>query len=691
MAEAGADDEKPDGRELIEQDPWLAPYAAALRDRLQLYRRRRSRIEDAGGLLGAVTLGHKFFGLNRGRLDGEAGIWYREWAPEARYLSLIGDFNDWDRNANGLDRGPGGVWSTFVPDRHYSSRLVHGSRIKVHVVTARGASDRIPAYARRVVGEGEPAHYIAEHWDPPAPHRWANGSPSPPPSPRIYEAHVGMSSEEGKVATFQEFRAQVLPRVADLGYNTIQLMAVMEHPYYGSFGYQVSNFYAVSSRFGTPEDLKALVDDAHGMGLRVIMDLVHSHAAPNTLEGLNEFDGTDHQYFHGANRGKHPAWGSLCFDYEKDEVERFLLSNVRYWLEEFRLDGFRFDGVTSMLYLDHGLGRQFTGYEDYFGGNVDACALVYLMLANELAHKVTPDCWTVAEDVSGMPGIARPVAEGGLGFDYRLAMGVPDYWIRLLETQDESWPLNELYGTLMNRRRGEKHIGYVESHDQALVGDKTIAFRLMDQEMYWSMSRSSQSFVVDRGIALHKIIRLLTFSLAGEGYLNFMGNEFGHPEWIDFPREGNAFSYQYARRQWGLVASLELRYRDLNAFDRAMQKLDTVYNLLADPLIEQLAVHEDTRQLVYRRGPLVFAYNLHPTESYAGLRIPVPDSAEYRCILCTDSRKFGGAGLVDEAVPYPMQSVPMYGRAQSIQIYLPARAALALAPATSCGASETRG
>ena len=490
-----------------------------------------------------------------------------------------------------------------------------------------------------------------------------------------------MSSEQPKVASYREFTANVLPRIADLHYNAIQLMAIQEHPYYGSFGYHVSNFFAPSSRFGTPDDLKALIDTAHSLGLAVIMDLVHSHAVKNMNEGLNRFDGTDHQYFHAGPRGQHVAWDSLCFDYSKFEVQRFLLSNVRYWLEEFRFDGFRFDGVTSMLYLDHGLGKTFTSYDDYFTLNTDGDALAYLQLANDVVHAVRKDAITIAEDVSGMPGLARPTSEAGLGFNYRLAMGIPDYWIKTLkEKADEQWNLGEIYATLMNRRPHEKHLAYAESHDQALVGDKTLAFWLMDKEMYTSMSKLSANVVIDRGVALHKMIRLLTFALGGEGYLNFMGNEFGHPEWIDFPRIGNHWSYRYARRQWSLVDDPLLRYTGLNNFDRAMQLLDEQCNLLEDPFIEQLACHEDTRQLMFRRGPLVFVFNFHATESYVGLRIPIPDPKDYGVILNTDSPQFEGQGRVPENALYPRQNVPMYNRAQSLQLYLPARTAQVLAP-----------
>lgn len=669
-----------DGTGLVAHDPWLEPYAERLRERHRHYLAALSKINDGGGL-DAISRGHHFFGFNRGEKDGQSGVWYREWAPAAKQLALIGDFNGWDRNSHLMQRDRYGIWSLFLPDVEYAGRLTHQSLVKVHMVSSTGEMDRIPAYIRRVVQDPHTKGFMGQYWQPPLTFQWRNPAPARKGALRVYEAHVGMAVEEERVGTFQEFTAHVLPRIKDTGYNAVQLMAVQEHPYYGSFGYHVSNFYAASSRFGTPEDLKMLVDTAHGLGLTVIMDLVHSHAIKNLHEGLNRFDGSDYQYFHAGPRGEHVAWDSLLFDYSKFEVLRFLLSNVRFWLEEYRFDGFRFDGVTSMIYLDHGLGLKVCAYDAYFGPNIDADAVSYLQLANEVAHGVRPGVLTIAEDVSGMVGMARPVREGGLGFDYRLAMGIPDYWIKVLkEKRDEDWNLSEIYHTLLNRRRAEKHVAYAESHDQALVGDKTLAFWLMDQEMYWKMNKADQSPVIDRGVALHKMIRLITFSLGGEAYLNFMGNEFGHPEWVDFPRQGNNWSYKYARRQWSLVDNPQLRYAALRDFDRALHRLDEDWNLLEDPFIEQLALHEPEKQLVFRRGPLVFVFNFHPNRSYSDWRIPVPDPCHYRLILNTDHPVFGGHGLVQEPIVYPRQNVPLYHRSQSIQLYLPARSAQVLAP-----------
>jgi 1,4-alpha-glucan branching enzyme len=670
-----------DGTDLIAHDPWLEPHGDNLRRRFAHYKDTLAKIERAGGLLGPVSQGHHYFGFTRGEKSGLPGVWFREWAPAAHILSLIGDFNGWDVWKNAMQRDEFGVWSTFLPDSEYAAKLTHASRVKVHVKSVAGAQDRIPAYIRRVIQEDGRTDFTGQYWNPPRAYQFRHPSPKLRAGLRIYEAHVGMASEEPRVGTFKEFTASILPRIADLGYNAVQLMAVMEHPYYGSFGYHVSNFFAVSSRFGTPEELKELVDTAHGMGILVLLDIVHSHAVKNTQEGLNLFDGTEFQYFHAGGRGQHVAWDSKLFDYAKYEVLRFLLSNDRYWLEEFHIDGFRFDGVTSMVYLDHGMGKGFSSYDDYFGPNIDSDALAYLQLANDLIHRLKPDAITISEDVSGMAGMARPVAEGGIGFDYRLAMGVPDNWIKLLkEKTDEQWNLGSLYQILLNRRWSEKHVGYAESHDQAMVGDKTIAFWLMDKEMYWHMNKESRNIIIDRGLALHKMIRLLTFSLAGEAYLTFMGNEFGHPEWIDFPREGNNWSYHHARRQWALADSDLLRYKGLKEFDKAMMQLDEQHRLLEDKLVEQLLVHEEPKLLVYRRGPLVFAFNFHPNESYTDFRIPVPDPRDYKLILDSDEKRFEGFGRVAEGVIYGKQATPMYGREQSVQIYLPSRSAQVLAP-----------
>lgn len=678
---------------LVAADPWLAPHEPALRRRMGRFHAELDALGAKVGLAGHASDWHLRFGLQRGARDGVGGQWCREWLPGAQAVHLAGDFNGWNRASHPLIQRIGGVWELFIPDGQAQVR--HGEKYKLHIVSEAGAHDRVPATCRRVEQEAGGIAFNPVHWEPAAPYAWRHEAPGAARSWRIYEAHVGMAPQAGKVGSFAEFRRDTLPRIKRAGYDTVQLMAVQEHPYYASFGYQVSPFFAVSSRFGTPEDLKALVDDAHGLGLRVIMDLVHSHAAPNVAEGLAQLDGTDHQYFHAGERGHHPAWGSRCFDYGKAQVRGFLLSNVRYWLEEFRFDGFRFDGVTSMLYHDHGLGKDFTTYDDYFSANTDDDALLYLQLATTLAQAVRPGALQLAEDMSGLPGLARPVEEGGVGFTARLAMGIPDYWMGLMKKaaaglRDEDWPLGEMWHALTNRRHGEPHVGYVESHDQALVGDKTLLMRLVDRSIYAGMSALTPDLVVDRGVALHKLIRLATFATCGGGWLNFMGNEFGHPEWVDFPREGNGWSFAHCRRQWNLADDPLLRYHGLGAFDRALMGLEPAFGLLADPLMDPLLIDEERKLLVFRRGPLVVALNFHPTRAYDGLALPVPDRNDYRTVLASDETKYSGHGRTAEGVVFPWLNEACAGQGQSVKVYLPNRCALVLAPFTPESPSPNR-
>jgi 1,4-alpha-glucan branching enzyme len=404
------------------------------------------------------------------------------------------------------------------------------------------------------------------------------------------------------------------------------------------------------------------------------MDLVHSHAVKNELEGLSRFDGSYTLYFHEGARGEHPAWNTRLFDYAKGDTLHFLLSNCRYWLDAFKFDGYRFDGVTSMIYRDHGLGSSVGSYEHYFCGNVDEDAMAYLALANEVIHEVRPDAITVAEEVSGMPGLAAPRSQGGSGFNYRLAMGVPDYWIKLLKhVPDEQWNVAEIWREISGRRVEEKTVGYAESHDQALVGDKTLIFWLADQEMYWKMRVTDQSLVIDRAVALHKMIRLITLGTAGNGYLTFMGNEFGHPEWVDFPREGNNWSYHYARRQWSLRDSTELRYKHLADFDQAMIDLAGKAKLLEAEWPYKHYEHVGDQVLAFERSDLLFVFNFNPTRSFEGRQISCR-SGSYRLLLSSDAAQFGGFDRIDTSIDYVTS-----GANTAVSLYLPARTALVMA------------
>lgn len=639
---------------LVRDEPWIKDYEEKIANRIHLFHTGLKEIENLSGSILEFARIHEFYGIHYE--PWRSGWVYREWAPAANQLYFFGDFNGWDRSSHPMKRSPRGDWEIFLPYDRYKDTFVHGSKVKVHIVSTNGSLDRIPAYARRVVQDEATHDFAAQLWFGEK-FGWTDlkfSSQRSLQQPLIYECHVGMAQEKHGVGTYKEFEELTLPRIKAAGYNTIQLMAVMEHPYYGSFGYHIANFFAPTSRFGTPEELKSLVNTAHEMGIAVVMDIVHSHSVKNVNEGLNEFDGSDHQYFHPGDKGYHTAWDSKVFDYGKLEVKQFLLSNIRYWLEEFHFDGFRFDGVTSIMYHHHGLFMDFDKVELYFDEHVDDDAILYLQLANRLIHDLKPHTISIAEDVSGMPGLSRKIEDGGIGFDFRMAMGVPDFWIKTLKhKQDEEWDMFELWHQLSNRPVNERSIAYAESHDQALVGDKSLAFWLMDKEMYSSMSVLQQNLIVDRGIALHKLIRMVTCTLGGEGYLNFIGNEFGHPEWVDFPREGNNWSYQYARRQWSLVDDPLLRYGQLGAWDKAMTSLVTKYRLLNSPHAKQLHLDPDKKIIAYERADLIFVFSFHPTESFSSFPIYVNAAGSYRIILNSDSTVYGGFERIDETMDYP--------------------------------------
>ncbi|HRY32299.1 MAG TPA: alpha-amylase family glycosyl hydrolase [Bacteroidales bacterium] len=635
---------------LVQIDPWLEPNAADLHQRTERFLHRLKTIESDFGSLGEFANAWQYYGIN---YDHDRKGWvYREWAPAARELYLFGDFNGWRRFSHPMSRNDYGVWEIFLDERTYANTFVHGSLIKVLVVSEDHIRERIPAYIRRVVQNDESKDFTAQVWLPRAFDWQGDVTPLPSGPLFIYESHVGMATEEEGVGTYLEFTETVLPRIKALGYNAIQLMAIQEHPYYGSFGYHVSSFFAPSSRFGTPEDLKTLIRAAHREGIAVIMDLVHSHTVKNILEGINEFDGTDYQYFHPGPRGEHPDWDSKLFDYGKTEVIRFLLSNISYWMKEFHFDGFRFDGVGSMMYYHHG-NSAMDDRNKFFTDGVEYDAITYLQLANTLVHSVNPDAITIAEDVTGMPGLCYPVEGDGIGFDYRLGMGLPDFWIRMLkDLQDEQWNIHELWQVMNDRLPYVKTVAYCESHDQALVGDKTIAFRLMDKEMYDHMQVNDRNIIIDRGLALHKMIRLFTLSLGGQAWLNFMGNEFGHPEWIDFPREGNNWSYYYARRQWSLADNPRLKYQYLLRFEQEMISLASGYHLLSEDFGVQLNMDEENKTIVFTKSGLVFVFNFHPTNAIPNYRFLVPEPGTYLLSLNSDSAWFGGHHRIDENLEY---------------------------------------
>lgn len=659
---------------ILNIDPNLKPFERDLQLRMDKYKTKKKALLGRHRKLESFANGHLFYGFHL----VENGWYYREWAPNAEELYLMGDFNGWNPKTHPLERKEYGNWEIFLPGR---DALQHMSLVKVRVKANGIESDRLPLYIKRTVQNSVTNDFAGQIWQPAKKFEWHDQKfRVDHTSPLfIYELHIGMAQEKEGIGSFKEFTCNILPRIIKAGYNAIQIMAIMQHPYYASFGYQVTNFFAVSSWFGTPDDFKELVDTAHSLGIAVIIDLVHSHASKNQREGINEFDGTDYQFFHKGFRGNHPVWGTKLFNYEKNEVLHFLLSNIKFWLEEYHIDGYRFDGVTSMLYHHQGLGVAFLDYSKYFSMDTDISAVTFLQLANDLIREIRPDAITIAEDMSGMPGMCLPVKDGGIGFDYRLSMGVPDLWIKILkERRDEDWSMHQLWYELTNHRPQEKTICYAESHDQALVGDKTLIFWLADKEMYWHMQKKDQNMIVSRAIALSKMIKFLTITLAGQGYLNFMGNEFGHPEWIDFPTPANNWSYKYACRRWSLVDNQELRYADLANFDREMIAFIKAHKVLQATDLENLWIDEEDKLIAFKKAGLIFLFNFNPIESFPAFALPVGEYGKYRVVFNSDEIVFSGYGRIAKDYIYETKKLSERENKLGFKIYSPSRTVLVL-------------
>lgn len=678
----------------LDIDPWLEPFSDGLISRQLQLQEWLLSLEKTNKSISLFANSYLSYGVHANPQTKE--IIVLQYVPNVVEVSIVGDFNNWDAGTHKLQKeNEFGLWKLVIPAINGTFAVPHDLRYKIAMVLPSGERIfRLDPWVKKATPSTENSLYEGRFWNPEAVYQFKNKRPklAEHDGIKIYEAHVGISSPEAKIASYKNFTTNILPVIHKLGYNTIQLMAVMEHAYYASFGYQVTNFFAASSRYGLPEDLKELIDTAHGLGIQVLLDVVHSHSSKNVEDGLNNFNGTDHYLFHGGPKGNHDLWDSRLFNYSDYETLRFLLSNLRYYIDVFQFDGFRFDGVTSMLYKHHGLSYGFSGdYNEYFNPDlVDNDAITYLMLAHklmgEIGHAEDFKFTSIAEDVSGMPTLCLPIEKGGIGFDYRLSMAIPDMWIKILKhVSDENWDLDAIVHTLTNRRHGERCISYCESHDQALVGDKTIAFWLMDKEMYTHMSILTElTPVVDRGLALHKLIRLATFALGGEGYLNFEGNEFGHPEWLDFPREGNGESYHYARRQFNLIKDDLLRYKFLFAFDSAMQHLDTKYGVLLAPQAYVSLKHGSDKVLVFERNGLLFVFNFHPTQSFPDYKVGVDVAGTYEIVLNSDDASFGGHGRIEEVnakgerLQYFTSEGEWNNRKHSLFVYIPNRTALVL-------------
>jgi len=655
------------------QDAELMEYEGFFSRRVDLFTREIQRLRSEWGSLAAYAGLHRELGMHKVERDGRLYWRCREWAPAAHSVYLATDRVNFERSypyrfARTDDPM---LWELFVP----AEELPHGTYYELHMASSRTGRHvtRVPAFAVWVEQNRDNENqWCARVWDPPEAFAFRRPRPQRPSFPRIYEAHVGIAqSALGKkpkqFGTYRHFAEKVLPRIKKGGYTTVQLMGIPEHPLYKSFGYQVSGYFAPSSRFGTPDDFKYLVDEAHRLELGVILDITHSHACPNTEQGLARYD-TSRYFF----RDLKTQWDTVSFDYSQERTRRFLLSNCRYWLEEFNIDGFRFDAVGNMIYLDHGLDDDFSHVGRCFYGKdgqnrLDENGVLYLSLANTLVHELAPHAITLAEEFSGAPGMSCSPDNAGLGFDYRFAMGLPDFWAKFIE---EGRTMGQMWHELTNRRHYDKTISYTECHDQCINGDDAFIWRMIKDDMYTHMSVFSDSWKCSRGVALHKLMRFITLGSAGQGWLNFMGNEFGHPEWID--------AEDYAHRQWHLAETTHLKYSKLDAFDRNLLRLVREYPEQFQRGPRFRYIHEEERILAFERGTLLFVFNFHELQAQKHLDLMVTPG-KYTEIFSSDELAYAGHGNLSTRTPGEHFSDAASGvLEQRITLYVPPLAGLAL-------------
>jgi 1,4-alpha-glucan branching enzyme len=659
------------------EDATLAAYRDFLERRARRFTGELKRIVAAYGSLRAYAALHTNLGIHKiRRTDGTFSWRLREYMPNAEDLWLTTDRLNFQRHASyRFRRLENGVFQLSLPE----DALAHGTYMELRVKPRKrgpeqGALRRVPAFATWVEQDAVlPSQWCARLWAPEKPYRFRHRRPAKAVFPRIYEAHVGMAqsalARQGQsVGSYRDFAADMLPRIRDAGYTAVQLMGILEHPLYRSYGYQVSSYFAPSSRFGTPDEFRGLVDAAHGLSLMVILDIPHGHACANTEQGIAAYDGSRYLF-----SGEHNQWGTPSFDYAQEMTRRFLLSNCRYWLEEFRVDGFRFDAVGNMIYADHGVDDDFSHVgRCFYGGNglprADENGELYLCLANALIRRIRPQALSIAEEFSGMPGLTCPPKEGGLGFDYRFAMGIPDYWEKCIESPRD---MGSLWYETTNHRPYDRTVSYVECHDQCINGHDAMIWRLIGKDMYDYMAVFTDNWNTSRGLAFYRLMRLVTLCTADAGYLNFMGDEFGHPEWLD--------DESRAHRQWHLAGRADLKYAGLAAWDRAQMTL--VAGRLPDFQQQPLFrfIHEDDRILAFERGRLLFVFNFHELQAKTNLLFAVTPG-KYVERLSSDETAFAGKGNLCVGVP-PVEHftrVLDHRHEQDVSLYLPPMTALVL-------------
>ena len=597
------------------------------------------------------------FGAHRMTIGHETGVHFAVWAPNAQRVSVIGDFNRWDGRTHAMRRLiPSGVWEIFIPD------LADGTPYKYEVRTNAGhLLQKADPYARQFEVPPNSASVI---WSDGA-YRWGDsdwlqdresfgGWHDRPMS--IYEVHLGswrrVPEESYRPLTYRELATTMVPYVREMGYTHIELMPVLEHPFTGSWGYQVIGFFAPTSRFGTPDDFRYFVDECHRHGLGVILDWVPGHF-PKDEHGLAHFDGTALYEHADPRQGEHREWGTLVFNYGRNEVRSFLFSSALFWLEEFHLDGLRVDAVASMLYLDYSR-NEGEWIPNQFGGRENLEAVAFVQQLNTVTHGRAPGTITIAEESTSWPAVSRPVYVGGLGFSYKWNMG----WMHdILEYIHENpvhrrWHHGKITFSMLYAFTENFILPF--SHDEVVHGKGSMLDKMPgDLWQKYATLRALYGYMYG-----HPGKKLL-----------FMGSEFG--QWREWNYDS---SLDWHLLENPMHESLRRWVQDLNhTYQREPSLHEVDFEGAGFRWIDCNDNENSVVSLVRRaRNPQDFTvvvanFTPVPRPDY---RVGVPEAGWYRELLNSDSERYGGSNMGNGG-GVQTDALPMHGFDHSIPLLVP--------------------
>jgi len=624
-----------------------------------------------GPILGEVDL-HLFaegqhwqiyekFGAHLRTMGDTAGVHFAVWAPNAQRVSVVGDFNDWDGRVNPMRKLIGsGVWELFLPG------VKEGAHYKFEIRTHSGAlllkSDPFAFFNQHGKSTSSLVYNLERYtWSDPEWMEARRQSDWPKSAISIYEVHLGSwrrrTAEGNRHLSYLEFAGTLLPYVVEMGYTHIELMPIAEHPFEGSWGYQVTNYYAPTSRFGTPDELRHFIDKCHQADIGVIMDWVPAHF-PKDAHALAEFDGTDLYEHMDPRQGEHQDWGTLIFNFGRSEVRNFLIGNALFWLDKYHIDGLRVDAVASMLYLDYS--RQPGQWiPNVFGGRENLDAIFFLKRFNEICYERFPGIMTIAEESTDWPGVSRPTYLGGLGFGFKWNMGWMHDFLQYMSIDPIYRRFHHGNITFSLLYAFQENFILVLSHDEVVYGKRSLLSKMPGDE--WQKFANLRMFLA------------WMYGHPGKKLL-FMGGEFGQ------------------RNEWNHDTSLDWQLLNLPRHDglrRLVQHLNYIYK--SEPALWQLDdtyegfdwidLHDADNSVVSflrksRDGDIVaFVVNATPVVRY-DYRLGVPESGSYRELINTDAETYGGSN-VGNFGGVQTQDVPWMGRQHSILIHLPPLATVA--------------